>query len=237
MLSSQTRFGFLSRMRRAEGISPKVDRNEITRLGLSSKKVYEASLCASLSLAILLFLFFPRFTPKFSIAATSQEIVQMEEVEQTRQDLRAPPPPRPAIPIEAPADEVLEDVELASSEMIAAEDVAPPPPQPSDHEEEQYFVAVEDMPEIIGGISAIARALEYPDLAIRAQVQGTVFVLAYVNEKGEVVRTEVLKGIGAGCDEAAKAAVKSVRFIPGRQRGRAVKVKVSIPVVFRLRTS
>jgi protein TonB len=47
----------------------------------------------------------------------------------------------------------------------------------------------------------------------------------------------LLKGIGAGCDEAAMAAVRKVRFTPGKQRGLPVKVKVSVPVLFRIRAA
>ncbi len=93
------------------------------------------------------------------------------------------------------------------------------------------------MPQIIGGVEALMRVLEYPEIALRAQVQGRVFILAFVNEKGDVTKTELLKGIGAGCDEAALSAVKKIRFIPGKQRGLPVKVKVSVPVVFRIRAA
>jgi len=44
----------------------------------------------------------------------------------------------------------------------------------------------------------------------------------------------VIKGIGAGCDEAAVQAVMQTKFKPGKQRGKAVKVQVSIPIVFKL---
>jgi len=117
------------------------------------------------------------------------------------------------------------------------EDVAPPPPQTAEGDEEYYFVAVEEMPQVIGGVEAIVRVLQYPEIAIRAQVQGKVYVLAYVDETGVVTKTELLKGIGAGCDEAALTAVKKVKFIPGKQRGVAVKVKVSVPVIFRIRAA
>ncbi|MEX1138218.1 MAG: energy transducer TonB [Bacteroidota bacterium] len=223
-------------MRKPEGIAPRVDQDDQKRLGASKNKVFEGSLSASLSIVILLFLFFPDVKPAQGIRASGQEIVTIEEVEHTRQIIKAPPPPRPAIPIEAPSDEVLEDVELTSSELDVAQEVAPPPPQSTD-DDEQYFVAVEDMPQIIGGVEALARVLEYPEIALRAQVQGRVFVLAFVNEKGDVTKTELLKGIGAGCDEAALIAVRKIRFIPGKQRGLPVKVKVSVPVMFRIRAS
>ena len=58
--------------------------------------------------------------------------------------------------------------------------------------------------------------------------------MAYVDEQGIVTKTEVLKGIGAGCDEAAEYAVKQTKFSPGKQRGKAVKVKIMVPIIFKL---
>lgn len=237
MIIDRIRYRFLSRMRREEGVSPKVNRSNKDRLGASPRTVFEASLASSLSMMILLFLFFPQVESTLVIPVKGQEVVTIEEIEHTKQELRSPPPPRPPIPIEAPSDEAVEDVEIASTELNVQQEVTAPPPQAKADDEEQYFVAVEDMPQIIGGTAAIARVLVYPDIALRAQVQGTVVVLAYVNETGEIMRVDVIKGIGAGCDEAAVNAVKKVKFIPGKQRGKAVKVKVSIPVVFRIRNS
>jgi periplasmic protein TonB len=97
-----------------------------------------------------------------------------------------------------------------------------------------YFVAVEEMPEPIGGIKAIQEKITYPEIAKRAGVEGKVYILAFVDESGNVTKASVLKGIGAGCDEAARDAVLATKFKPGKQRGVAVKVQVSIPVVFKL---
>jgi len=90
------------------------------------------------------------------------------------------------------------------------------------------------LPEPVGGIAAIQSAVVYPEIAKRAGVEGTVYVEAYVDESGVVTRTSIVKGIGAGCDEAGEAAVMKTRFKPGKQRGKAVKVKMSIPIRFRL---
>lgn len=97
-----------------------------------------------------------------------------------------------------------------------------------------YFVAVEEMPEPIGGISAIQQKIEYPEIAKRAGVEGKVYVLAFVDEDGNVTGAKIIKGIGAGCDEAALDAVRKTKFKPGKQRGTPVKVQVSIPIVFKL---
>lgn len=98
----------------------------------------------------------------------------------------------------------------------------------------EYKVAVEQMPEPIGGISAIQKNIVYPEIARRAGIQGKVYVLVFINEAGDVARTKILKGIGAGCDQAAERAIKEIKFKPGTQRGVPVKVQVTVPVVFKL---
>ncbi|MGA9295239.1 MAG: energy transducer TonB, partial [Ignavibacteriaceae bacterium] len=129
------------------------------------------------------------------------------------------------------------DITLQSTELNQNANVAPPPPPKEEKktdEEPQYFVAVENMPEPIGGIAAIQSKIAYPEIAKRAGVEGTVYIKAYVDKKGIVTKAVVLKGIGAGCDKEALKAVEETKFKPGSQRGKPVNVMVSIPVVFRL---
>lgn len=97
-----------------------------------------------------------------------------------------------------------------------------------------YFVAVEEMPEPIGGMKSIQEKIVYPEIAKRAGIEGKVYVLAFIDENGNVANAKVIRGIGAGCDEAALDAVKQTKFTPGRQRGKPVKVQVSIPIMFKL---
>jgi len=59
-------------------------------------------------------------------------------------------------------------------------------------------------------------------------------VRAWIDENGSVVKTEVLKGIGYGCDSSAVAAVLKLKFVPGKNHGKAVKTEVVIPVMFKL---
>lgn len=210
-------------------------------LKLHYKRIYELSLIASLVLCIVAFKFFPTFEGEKVQVEAAQELVQVEDVEATKQDAAPPPPPKPPIPIEAPSDQALEDIEIGDTEIDMNEEVSgppPPPPQEKVEEEEEaepvFFVAVEEMPEPIGGIEGIQKRIEYPEIARRAGVQGRVFVKAFVDEKGDVWKTELIKGIGAGCDEAALEAVKLTKFKPGKQRGKAVKVQVSIPILFKI---
>ena len=112
-----------------------------------------------------------------------------------------------------------------------------PPPLPLPPEPEkptQVFVVVEEMPELIGGLAALLREIKYPVIAKRAGVEGRVIVQFIVAEPGRVGESKVVRGIGAGCDEEALRALHTRRFRPGKQRGKAVRVKMSLPVTFRL---
>ncbi len=201
------------------------------------QKVVEISLVASLLILIVAFKFFPDVGKTAALQQGAQELFKVEDVQNTKQENRPPPPPKPPIPIEAPSEDVLEDIDIASTEIdLNAQMSAPPPPKEEKKvdEEPTYFVAVEEMPEPIGGIQAIQSKIVYPEIAKRAGVEGKVYVLAFVDETGTVTSAKVIKGLGAGCDEAALSAVKQTKFKPGKQRGKAVKVQVSIPIVFRL---
>lgn len=203
------------------------------------KKVFEISLIISLVLLIVAFKFFPDLKGGEVKLEGTQELFKVEDIQQTKQENRPPPPPKPPIPIEAPSADVLEDIEIGDTEIDINEQMSAPPPPPKEdkkivEEEPVYFVAVEEMPEPIGGISEIQKKIVYPEIAKRAGVEGKVYVLAFVDESGNVTDAKIIKGIGAGCDEAALDAVKKTKFKPGKQRGKAVKVQVSIPVVFKL---
>jgi len=203
-----------------------------------TRRMFEISLIISLLIVTAAFKFFPDIERETIIISASDEIVKLEDVDQTRQETRPPPPPRPPIPFEAPDASPFDDIDITSEIDLGEQRPAPQAPPPSRKQEvdedDTYFEVVEDQPEIIGGLEAVRRNLVYPELAIRAGIEGTVTVLAYVNREGVVTHTEVLRGIGGGCDEAAMDAVRKVSFKPGMQRGKPVNVKVSVPVRFRL---
>lgn len=98
----------------------------------------------------------------------------------------------------------------------------------------EYQAFAEEMPSPVGGMAAIYGKIKYPEVARRAGISGKVFVLAYINEHGTVEQVKVLRGIGAGCDEAAEAAIKRTRFTPARSKGQAVRVKLSLTIKFQL---
>ena len=176
----------------------------------------------------------------------AQEVVQMEEIQQTTQPPKVPPPPQPQVALIVADDALIEEVELAFDASLdigeALADLPPPPPMPPPEEaaaeveeEPEIFVVVEQMPKLIGGIAGIQERITYPDVARLAAIQGKVIVQFVVDEEGRVRDPVVLRGIGGGCDEEAVRAVREARFEPGRQRGKAVRVRYVLPVTFKLR--
>jgi len=107
-------------------------------------------------------------------------------------------------------------------------------PPGGDEDVTAYLPFADVMPEPVGGLPAIAKHLYYPEIARSARVEGKVYVVAYINEKGDVDDVKVIKGLPGGCDDAAIKAVKETKFTPGKQNGSPVKVQLSIPITFRL---
>ncbi len=201
----------------------------------------EIGLVITLALLIVAFRLDLSADDSFEIAMQEQELVQIEEVLPTQQIEKPPPPPRPPVPVEVPDDEILEDDDLDLDATLDIDEPLsdlPPPPPPAEEEEEpepEIFVIVEEMPQLIGGLAEIQKKIRYPEIAKKAGVEGRVIVQFVVDEQGRVVDPVVVRGIGAGCDEEAVRAVSQARFKPGRQRGKPVKVKMSLPITFRLK--
>ncbi len=210
----------------------------------------EAGLIAAFAICIAAFRIplQPDGAGAFDIRLSEQEIAHMEEISPTQQPDLPPPPPRPSTPVEVPDEIVLDeevidfDATLQLDEPLAVLPTPPPPPRPAAEaakpeaeEEEEIFIVVEEMPELIGGIESIQRRIRYPELARRAGLEGRVFVEFVVDPSGSVRDPKVLRGIGGGCDEEAIRAIMEAKFKPGRQRGRPVPVRMSIPVRFELR--
>jgi protein TonB len=206
--------------------------------------LFEIGLALSLGLLVLLFTIPLESESSLEIVESKQEVVLVEEVEQTRQVDRPPPPPRAPAPIEVANEQVTEEIELDFdmdldlSESATAPPAPPPPPAAPEPEPEpqepEIFVVVEQPPRLIGGIQGVQEQLHYPEIARRAGIEGTVFVQFVVDENGNVVDPFCIRDPGGQTCEEALRVVRDSKFEPGRQRGQAVKVRFSIPVKFRL---
>ena len=126
-----------------------------------------------------------------------------------------------------------DDKEVTQIAAAKTEKITPPKENKVVEEEPAFFVAVEEMPELIGGIKGLQSKIVYPEIARRVGVEGKVIVQAIVDETGNVVSVNTIKGIGSGCDEVAMDAVRNSKFTPGKQRGKTVKTQVTIPIVFK----
>lgn len=96
-------------------------------------------------------------------------------------------------------------------------------------------MAVEERPELIGGRAALQDAIEYPEIAKKAGVEGRVIVQFVVDQDGNVQDPRVIREIHQLIDKAAIEAVKKQKFKPGKQRGKPVKVQMALPVIFTLK--
>lgn len=105
--------------------------------------------------------------------------------------------------------------------------------------EETIFYATEEMPMYPGGEQSLMEFIEsnlhYPDLAVRAHVEGRVAVEMVIEKSGNVTNLKVIKSLGAGCDEEALRVCRLLRrWDPGRQNGVPVRVRMVIPFRFDL---
>lgn len=90
-------------------------------------------------------------------------------------------------------------------------------------------------PAPVGGIEAILNNVVYPEKAREEKIEGKVFVLALIDERGNVEKISIEKSANKLLDEAAMEAIKKVKFTPGELNGKKVKAEVTIPVAFKLK--
>lgn len=96
-----------------------------------------------------------------------------------------------------------------------------------------YYTMVPEMPTPIIGMDSLRKKVVYPEEAKQKGIKGTVVLYAYVNDYGDVTKTEIVKGLGNGLDDAAEIAVYYTRFKPGRYMGKPQKVRTMISIEFR----
>jgi protein TonB len=206
-------------------------------LKLKYRKTFELALVVSLVLTLGVFHLLPDIEVGPSEIKAKALEIKVEDIPQTEQIKKAPPPPRPSIPIPTESEDVPEDVTIESTELDLTEIPPPPAPRGDDINDGYVFIPYDEPPTPIGGYAVIKKYLVYPELARKAGVEGTVIVGVLVDEKGNTVKTQVLKssGVNIGFEKAAREALLPVKWKPAKQRDRAVKVWVSIPIRFSLK--
>ncbi|MEQ9414717.1 MAG: energy transducer TonB [Cyclobacteriaceae bacterium] len=161
-----------------------------------------------------------------------------------------PPPPPPSITlpsfVEVPdEEEIMEEldikIDVEISEESRIEEITIPALDNTIEKEDTdaIFTIVESPAAPKGGFEAfyldIAERMNYPAQARRMAVEGRVFVEFVINRDGSLTDLSVIKGIGAGCDEEAIRVLKTAPpWTPGKQRGKPVRQKMVLPIVFKL---
>ena len=178
----------------------------------------------------------------------SEVVFEEEMIPITEQEEQKAPPPPPEAP---KAEEIIEiaendaDVEettiQASDETDKAVEVkyVPVEVEEEEVEEQQIFQVVEEMPEFPGGMGEcmkwLSKNMKYPTISQENGVQGRVIVQFVVNRDGSIVDAKVMRGVDPYLDKEALRVVGLMpKWKPGKQRGKAVRVKYTLPVMFRL---
>lgn len=203
-----------------------------------------------LAAAVLFFAFeWSTVTRKLDETVLVQDVLAEEEIEITRRDPAPPPPPPPPEPETPEIIEVVEEkvetkfdiqVEDDQSQRQVQTYVPPPPPKPKEEEvTEEIFVVVEQQPEFPGGNAAMMKFLSdnirYPVIAQENGIQGRVICNFVVERDGSITDVQVVRGVDPSLDrEAIRVIQQMPRWAPGKQRGSAVRVRFTLPVVFRL---
>jgi len=171
---------------------------------------------------------------------TADEIMEVPPTEQ-------PPPPPPQVQqpqvVEVPDEEEIEEeiqvsLDVEMTEETKVEEIEIKVEEPKE-DVDQIFTIVEETATPKGGMAAfykyVGSKLKYPPQANRMGVEGKVYVEFVINRDGTIVDVKVVRGIGAGCDEEAIRVVEgSPAWNPGKQRGKPVRQKYTLPIQFKL---
>ncbi len=203
---------------------------------------FALGLTISLALAIMAFEWKTPANPQLVSLGDLDRGIEDEMVFITK--IPPPEPPKPkVVPLEVveteeepeEIEEILVDVEMDSFDPDE-EIIIPDAPV---EEVEEIVVFAEKMPMPKGGFQSfynlLAKEMKYPKQARGMGVEGKVFLQFVVDKSGEITDIEVVRGIGSGCDEEALRVMALVpAWNPGKQSGRPVKVRMIVPIHFRL---
>jgi protein TonB len=179
------------------------------------------------ALHIMAFALWPKYEPSvYRLRVVIPKIVDVEDY-----DFRIPPKPqevqRPQVPVEIqPSDDIDSDETIAPSIFNPRERFVAPPPMP---EQPRWFSAFETPPELIRSVTP-----RYPDLARKAEVEGTVVVLVTIDEGGRVIDAWIGQSDVEILNDAAIEAAYGFEFEPALQRDIPVKATIRLTFEFRL---
>ena len=180
--------------------------------------------------------------------AVADLIFEEEMVPITEQEQKIEVPPPPETPAAAEVLEIVDDQADVEETVIASSEetgqaveivYVPVQAEEEEPEEQEIFDVVENMPEFPGGqaalMSYLAKNIKYPTIAQENGTQGRVIIQFVVNRDGSIVDARVARGVDPYLDKEALRVVNSMpKWKPGMQRNKPVRVKYTVPVMFRL---
>ncbi len=209
-------------------------RNPRFDLKEKSKNVFDQAMALSLGLITMTFLTYQTFEVRAVEMDHSFEAIELEEIPETVQLKKPPPPQRPQIPIATESEDIPEDVTIMDTDLDLDAPPPPPPPPPGARQRQEdspIFMAWEEAPQLIKMVTP-----EYPEIARKAGVEGQVIMQIVVDEEGNVLQADVVFAQPAGIfEEAAVKAMLQWKFKPAKQRDKAIKVRMGQRMDFSLK--
>jgi len=213
-----------------------------------------------LSLAVMFaaFEYTTRDYVETDVVYSTSSFVSEEEVVPITQPIftAAPPPPAEAPQVAEILDIVDDNTEIVEEEIESSESTTeaisgptapvsgpvmagPPAATQEEGDEGEVFEIVEQNPSFPGGNEALmkwlSKNLKYPASAQENSIQGRVMVQFVVNKDGSIVDPKVIRSVDPALDKEALRVVSAMpKWQPGKQRGKTVRVRFTLPVTFRL---
>lgn len=226
----------------------KQEANKKENFGKNTSVFFGMGLVVALSFLLVAFEWSTQ-TRKSDIYGYTRE---MPEVIELDLNVKVPEPPKPKIeepqlvtPDELIAtDDKVESVEIETTEdsperKIVINPVPEPPGGNREKADETIFDFVEISPRFEGGESALMKFLSesvrYPVVDIEQGVEGRVICTFIVEKDGSITDIKVLRGVSSSIDKEAVRVISGMpNWTPGYQNGNPVRVKFTLPIVFRL---
>ena len=192
------------------------------------------------------------------VVYATTSFVSEEEVVPITQPIftAAPPPPADAPQVAEILDIVDNNTDIVEEKIETSESTTeaisgpvshvsgpvmtgPPAPVQEESDEGEIFEVVEQNPSFPGGDKALMawlqKNLKYPASAQENNIQGRVLVQFVVNKDGSIVEPKIIRPVDAALDKEAMRVVSAMpKWTPGKQRGKNVRVRFTLPVTFRL---
>lgn len=135
-------------------------------------------------------------------------------------------------------NEISTESSEGNGEIVFDEPVEEATEEPGEDPNKVYTI-VEQPPEFPGGMAAmmkfVSQNMRYPAQARRMGTEGSVFVSFVVGPDGRISEVQTIKGISADCDKEARRVIEAMpAWKPGKQNGKAVRVRFVLPIKFLL---